>query len=230
MCLVEGSVGVKHVSEDSPRASRLATPRWLDGRLVAGVVMVLFSVVAGARVVTAAGRYTQVYVARAALVPGEHLGAADLSVAQVRLPSVGPAYVAAGSPPVGYVVTRYVAPGELIPRAALSAARATVTASRFVTVPVQAGHLPDGLSHGDLVDVYVTTKITSGTTPTPALVLSSVPVDSADDESGSLSGSTAMSVVLSVPADKVARAVAAVESGTIDLVRVPASVVAASQS
>lgn len=217
------------MSQDSPRASRLATPRWLDGRLVLGVLMVLFSVVAGARVVAAADHYTQVYMSRAALIPGEHLTATDLSVTQVRLPGVGPAYVAVGVPPVGYVVTRYVAPGELIPRAALSAAPASVTASRFVTVPVQPGHLPDGLGHGDLVDMYLTTKNISGTPPAPVLVLSAVPVDSADGGSGSLSGSTAMSVVLAVPAAKVNRAIAAVESGTIDLVRVPATVVAASQ-
>ena len=134
--------------------------------------------------------------------------------------------MAAGVPPVGYVVTRYVAPGELIPRAALSASPATVTASRFVTLPVQPGHLPHDLSHGDLVDVYVTTKSTSGTPPAPVLVLSAVPVDSADDGSGSLSGATATSVVLSVPAARVNRAIAAVESGTIDVVRVPATVAA----
>jgi hypothetical protein len=215
------------LSQDSPRASRLATPRWLDGRLVVGVLMVLFSVVAGARVFAAADRYTQVYVARHDLVPGEHLSATDLAVGQVRLPGVGPAYIAAGVPPVGYVVTRYVAPGELIPRAALSASPAAVTASRFVTLPVQSGHLPVDLGHGDLVDVYLTTKSTSGAPPSPVLVLSAVPVDSADDGSGSLSGTTAMSVVLSVPADKVNRAIAAVEGGTIDLVRVPAAAVAA---
>jgi hypothetical protein len=207
----------------------LATPRWLDGRLVVGVVLVLFSVVAGARVFAAAGRYTQVYVARAALVPGEHLSATDLVIGQVRLPSVGAAYVAAGVPPVGYVVTRYVAPGELVPRGALSASPVMVTASRFVTLPVQPGHLPDGLSHGDLVDVYVTAKSTTATPPAPVLVLTAVPVDSADDGSGSLSGVTAMSVVLSVPTAKVSRAIAAVEAGTIDLVRVPTSVVATSQ-
>jgi hypothetical protein len=191
--------------------------------------MVLFSVVAGARVFAAAGRYTEVYVARAALVPGEHLLATDLAIGQVRLPGVGAAYVAAGAPPVGYVVTRYVAAGELVPRAALSASPVTVTASRYVTVPVQPGHLPDGLSHGDLVDVYVTVKSASGTPPVPVLVLSAVLVDSADDGSGSLAGTAAMSVVLSVPTAKVTRAVTAVEAGTIDLVRVPTSVVATTQ-
>lgn len=214
------------MSEASPRASRLPTPRWLDGRLVLGVVMVLFAVVAGARVFTAAGRYSEVYVARGALVPGEHLSTADLGVAEVRFAGTAAAYVAAGRPPLGYVVTRYVAAGELLPVAAVSAATPAVSASRFVTVPVQAGHFPDDLAHGDLVDVYETTKGTSGTTATPSLVIGNVPVDSYDDGAGSLSGTSTAAVVLAVPTAKVDVAVAAVETGSIDLVRVPVTTVA----
>jgi hypothetical protein len=191
--------------------------------------MVLFAVVAGARVFAAAGRYSGVYVARGALVPGEHLSAGDLGVVEVRFAGTAAAYVAAGQPPVGYVVTRYVAAGELLPVAAVSASAPAVSASRFVTVPVQAGHLPDDLAHGDLVDVYVTTKGTGGTAGTPSLVIGGVPVDSYDDGSGSLSGSTSAAVVLAVPTAKVDRMVAAVETGIIDLVRVPVATVEGSQ-
>jgi hypothetical protein len=49
------------------------------------------------------------------------------------------------------------------------------------------------------------------------------------DNGGSLSGTTAVSVVLATPAAKVARVIGAVEGGTIDLVRVPDSVAAASR-
>ncbi len=40
----------------SPKAGRLATPGWVDGRLVLGVLLVLVSVVVGARVLSAADR------------------------------------------------------------------------------------------------------------------------------------------------------------------------------
>jgi hypothetical protein len=213
------------VSDGSRRASRLATPRWLDVRLVLGVLLVLLAVVAGARVFASAGHYTDVYVARHALVPGEHLAAGDLSVGQVRFDGDGESYVAAsGQAPIGYVVTRYVDPGEFVPRAALSASAAQIGASRFVTVPVSPGHLPDGLAHGDLVDVYVTAKVAAGDkVPMPSQVLAAVAVDSDDGGSQSLSAGSTVAVVLDVPANLVATMVHAVESGTIDLVRVPAA-------
>jgi hypothetical protein len=214
-----------HVSDGSPRASRLATPRWLDARLVLGVVLVLVAVVAGARVFAAAGRYTKVYVARHALVPGEHLDASDLSVGQVRFSGEGASYVAVGGvAPAGYLVTRYVAAGELVPLTALSASASAAAASRFVTVPVMPGHLPADLVHGDLVDVYVTAKVAAGDkVPPPTQVLSSVSVDSDGGGSQSDSVGSTVAVVLAIPAAKVATIVHAVESGTIDLVQVPAA-------
>lgn len=216
------------MSDRSPRASRLATPRWLDARLVLGVVLVLVAVVVGARVFASAGRYTNVYVARHALVPGEHLNADDLSTGQVRFSGEGGSYVGVASvPPTGYLVTRYVAAGEFVPLTALSAAASTPGASRYVTVPVTPGHLPADLDHGDLVDVYLTPKVAAGATvPLPTLVLSAVAVQADDGGSQSLSAGSAVAVVLTVPTARVSAVVHAVESGTIDLVRVPAAVAA----
>jgi hypothetical protein len=215
------------VSDGSRRASRLATPRWLDVRLVLGMVLVLLAVVGGSRVFASAGHFTKVYVARHALVPGEHLDAGDLSIGEVRFNGEGASYVAVvGQTPVGYLVTRYVDAGEFVPLTALSATTSTTADSRFVTVPVAPGHLPDGLDHGDLVDVYVTAKVAAGAkVPFPSRVLAAVAVDSADGGSESSGGST-VAVVLDVPAALVATTIHAVESGTIDLVRVPPSAAA----
>jgi hypothetical protein len=162
-------------------------------------------------------------------VPGEHLEASDLSVGQVRFSGEGRSYVAVGTQvPVGYLVTRYVAPGEFVPLGALSALAAGPSLSRFVTVPVGPGHLPDGLGHGDVVDVYLTPKVAAGDrVPAPTRVLAGVAVDSAAGGSQALSAGSTVSVVLDVPVDSVARIVHAVESGTIDLVGVPAAAVAA---
>lgn len=44
----------------SPAARRLASPRWLDGRLVLGVLLVLASVLVGARLLSSADRSQQV--------------------------------------------------------------------------------------------------------------------------------------------------------------------------
>ena len=219
------------MSDASPRATRLPTPSWLDVRLVLGVVLVLLAVVAGARIFAAAGHYTDVYVARHPLVPGEHLAPDDLAVGQVRFRGEGQGYVAAGNEPVGYVVTRYVAAGELVPVTALSGRPEAAAASRLVAVPVEPGHLPSDLGHGDLVDLYVTPKSGSGAKlPIPIAVVSSVPVDSYDDGSRSLSGAATASVVLAVPRDQVVDVVRAIESGTVDLVRVPATAAAQAPS
>lgn len=206
----------------SPRAVRVAVPRWLDARLVLGVLLVASSVAAGARVFTAADNLTAVYVAAHDLVPGEHVAASDLAVGHVRLRGESGLYIAAAStPPVGYVVARYVAAHELVPVAALATASAAQH-SRFVTVPVQPGHLADALTRGDLVDVYLTPKAAAGqAVPQPVLVLAGVPVESRAGGTRTFSASSAFSVVLAVPADKVAAVVHAVESGTIDLVSVP---------
>jgi len=212
----------------SPRANRLATPRWLDTRLVLGVLLVLFAVVAGARVFAAADHYSRVYVARHDLVPGERLTADDLAIGRVRLDGQGREYVAAGSAPVGYVVTRYVGAREFVPVAALAAAPPAQATTRQVSVPVSAGHLPPALGRGSLVDVYVTPKTGAGAeVPAPTLVLSDVAVDTREGGSRTFGGDSTLVVVLSVPADRVVDVVHAVESGTIDLVAVPPAAAAA---
>ena len=206
----------------SPAARRLATPRWLDGRLVVGVLLVLLAVVLGTRIFATADRYSTVFVAARPLVPGERIATGDLRTGRVRFHGQAGWYVAAGAAPVGYLVMHYVGPGELVPRSALSPAASVQQATRLVTVPVASGHLPVGLSHGDLVDVYLTPKVGAGQrVPSPTQVLNAVPVDSTDGSSGGLAPSDAVSVVLAVPVGEVPATVHAVESGSIDVVRVP---------
>ena len=216
--------GVRVTEVASPRAVRLTAPRWLDARLALGVLLVAVSVVAGARVFASADNLTAVYVAAHELVPGEHISAGDLAIGHVRLRGQSGHYIAAAaSPPVGYVVTRYVGANELVPAAAL-ATSAAAGPSRYVTVPVQPGHLSDALTRGELVDVYVTVKSASGqAVPDPVLVIAGVPVESRSGGTRTFSASSTFSVVLAVPVDKVAAVVHAVESGTIDLVTVPAT-------
>jgi hypothetical protein len=206
----------------SSPAARLALPRWLDARVAVGLLLVLVSVAAGARIVATAGHLTPVYVAAHDLVPGEQLKQGDLVIARVRLDGGGSRYLAASAAaPVGYVVNRVVGARELLPAAALSPS-AALAGTRMVTVPVQAGHLPGDLGRGDLVDVYVTPRSATGKdVPPPVLVLSKVAVDSREGGSRSFSGQSALAVVLVVDAADVAAMVHAVESGVIDLVRVP---------
>jgi hypothetical protein len=229
-------------SPTSPRASRLASPGWLDGRLVLGVLLVLVSVVVGARVLSAADRSTLVYAVNKDLTAGTVLAADDLTPVRVRLFDNAGQYVAVdGATPTGYVVRRGIGAHELLPREALSVPEKDVD-FREVTVPVEVGHLPPRLSGRAQVDVWVTPEVRdSGSRPgaepagQPAppptaddlelrgaqLVLQAVTVLDVDADGGSFSGSTTIPVVLQVRPTEVAALVSAMSLGRIDIVRVP---------
>lgn len=227
----------------SPRALRLATPGWLDGRLVLGVLLVLVSVVVGARVLSAADRSTLVYAVTKDLAAGSVLEADDLEQVRVRLFDNAGQYVAAGEPPLGYVVRRGLGRGELLPRQALSLPDKDVD-YREVTVPVEVGHLPPGLTADAQVDVWVTPTTTSDDEPAPVegeapepgpdgtalelrgaqLVLQGVTVLAVQGDGGAFGGSTSVPVVLQVRPREVAALVSAMSLGRIDVVRLPREV------
>ena len=214
----------------SPRASRLASPRWLDGRLVVGVLLVLVSVVVGARVLSSADRSTLVYAVTKDLAAGSVLDGDDLEQVRVRLFDNADEYVAAGEPPVGYVVRRGLGRGELLPRQALALPREDVD-YREVTVAIEVGHLPPGLAAGSQVDVWMTPESAQerdgqqqdGQQPDgPArLVLQGVTVLDVQADGGAFSGTTTIPVVLQVRPREVASLVSAMSLGRIDVVRVP---------
>lgn len=205
-----------------PKAARLATPGWLDGRLVLGVLLVLVSVVVGARLLDTGAATSSVWVASRDLAPGSTLAAGDLERSQVRLYDRGGSYLLADGPePTGYVLERGVGAGELLPRQGLVRPDERAGQVRDVSVPVAPGHLPEDLQAGQLVDVYVTPEAPpGGAAAATRLVLRQVPVTLRPREGG-LSASGTSGVVLSVPGADVAALVGAAQAGGIDLVRAP---------
>ena len=211
----------------SPAANRLAPPRWLNGRLVAGVVLVLLSALLGAKVLAGADTRELVWAAKRDLPVGYQLTASDVAAVRVRLGATGGHYLAAVGPaPAGYVLRRAVTAGELVPGEALAAPGAADPDRRVVAVPVRPGHWPHELAPGDVVDVYATTRAAGSATPAPAvLVLRAVPVQRvpSGDRAVFGSGGSGAAVELSVPAADVVALVTAVQSGDVDLVRAPAA-------
>lgn len=234
----------------SPRADRLALPGWFDTRLVLGVLLVLLSVVAGARLLSSADRTDLVWAAGGDLAPGAVLDGQDLVPVEVRLDGVARDYLdATAPPPVGFVVARGLLAGELVPQRALQdPARAEY---RQVTVDVRSGDAPPDLRPGQLVDVYLTPSRDAlaaappppegddgrddeapegdagAREPAPAeasatrRVLQRVAVASVPDATGFAAGADTRQVVLNVlPAD-VLLLVQASASGALDLVRLP---------
>lgn len=209
----------------APRAARLATPTWLDTRLVLGVLLVLVSVVVGARLLAGDEQRQAVWVLTRDLAPGSVLTEADLRSDEVRLFALSGGYVT-GPPPVGYVLLRGAGSGELLPAAGIARPQ-DVAERREVSVPVERGRLPEDLREGQQVDVYATPDdLAAGQ---PALVLSDVTVQSRPRDGG-LSASQTEAVVLSVPAADVEALVTARAGGTIDLVRVPRALEASAPS
>lgn len=210
----------------SPRANRLATPGWLDTRLVLGVLLVLTSVVVGARVLSAADRSQTVWATTRALAPGTQLTDRDLTRIRVRLFSHSENYVrGTGPPPTGYFLRRGVGSGELLPFNALSRPGADLS-FRLLTVPVGRGHLPPDLTSGAQVDVYVSPQSKAGATTTvsaapPRLVVANVTVLQRRQSSGFSASNDDEPVVLRVRPAEVTLLLAAMSEGRIDLVGVP---------
>jgi len=198
------------------RAARTRTPSWLDTRLVLGVVLVLVSVVVGARLVASADDSVGVWSARADLAAGTTLAADDVAVTRVRLPDNAGRYVAARSSPVGSTLSRAVSAGELLPVQALQAS----PEGRLVTIPVGRLHVPQDLRRGHLVDVFA--SVTSPGEPVrTSQVLERVVVQDRTATTGGLTSSGAdIGVTVLVPTDRAAAVVAAVQGAQIDVLRV----------
>lgn len=139
----------------SPTPRRVRKPRWLDVRLVLGIVLVLAAVLAGAAVLARA-RHTETALAVTRdLSAGTTVQAADVqsvSVALTGAQRAGHVYLADPRAAVGKVLARPLAAGELVPAAAVGAAPRRTT----VNVPF-AGDAAPKLDRGERIEVWLST-------------------------------------------------------------------------
>jgi hypothetical protein len=180
---------------------------------VLGVLLVLGSVLLGARVVSGADRTVPVWAAAGDLAAGTVLTPADLVPVDVRLDDAAGAYLSTSTQPQGRTLSRAVRHGELVPRSVLDGAPAQVQ----LALPVQAGYVPPGLGRGSRVDVYALPPAGSGqaTQPTDPGVVAVVRDATVQAVSGRSQGvlsapTTTVQVVVSVPTDRAAEVLAAV--------------------
>jgi hypothetical protein len=177
------NLGTSGVS-DAPPAVRATTPGWRDPRLWVGVVIVLVSVVAGARLLAAADDTVAVWALASDLGAGDHVEAGDLVATRVRFADDGDLdryFTADDELPPDLELTRAVSAGELLPRAAVGPAAQTDTVE--MPIAVDAEQVPPSVQAGAVVDVYLVPSVPAGpgeragaSEPGPGPALSAVTV------------------------------------------------------
>ncbi len=205
----------------SPTATRHTLPRWLSVKMIVGVLLVLLSIVAGVRVISAADETVPVLVATEDLAPGQPLTADLVEAQQIKLEQGLDSYLT-GEVGSGYVVVRPVGQGELLPRAAIRPAT-DAPETRYVTVPLNGEELPPGIGAGDVVDVWLT-PLDDGKSAT--LLLPAVSVTAASSGGGGLTDASRQAqVTLAVTGEELqdvtAQLVAAARAGRVYLAALP---------
>lgn len=204
-----------------PTAPRLPRPRWLDTRLIVGLLLILVSTVLGAKLFAEVDERVRVWAVTRDLGPHTALSERDLVVRAVRLDETARRYVSADQPLNGLVLNRAVGRNELLPVAALSHGssvdqrRVVVEADKFTA---------ERLDRGSVVDVYAVRTGKTGESPQRAqLVLAAVTV--AEDVTSSRrnfgSSGSHTGVTLFIPGTAVTTVIDAMAHGTLYLVQVP---------
>ncbi len=224
----------KPAAVPSPPGRRLTRPRWRDSRLLVGVLLVLVSVVLGARLFVTADKTRAWVVAKGDLPAGHVMVAADLATTSAYLsPDAAKRYYPGERAPemVGAVLARPVSAGELVSGADFI--RSNVTSTRLVSVVVKDGRAPS-LVPGDHVDLFAYQRSSAvipsaapqagqsaqaaqpaaGGAGTEVLVLHDVEFISREALTGG-----AHSLTLRVPVDFAINAVAASQGERVDVVK-----------
>lgn len=182
--------------------------RWLDARFVIGLVLVAASIAGVWFVVGGLDTSVAVYAARGPLQIGDRVGEDDLVATPVRMASAGTVYVTPGSlPPDGLLVTRTVAAGELLPKAAVGS-RAGASVTRIVVETAET--LSGALGPGAVADVWAAPQTERGRFGPPAVLVGSASVVRVVEATGLMAGGKGQSVEILVPKDKVAAVLEAV--------------------
>jgi hypothetical protein len=204
----------------TPAASRLPRARWLDARLLVGLLLVLLSVVLGAKVLADADRRVLVWSVTRDLGTASTLRSDDLKATSVRLDGIAGRYLSAAEDPDGLVLTRPVGRGELLPASAVR--RAGTPERRRVVIEVDRAGVA-GLTKGQVVDLYAVPEPSDELAAPPQLVLAGVTVaeDVKSADGGFGGAGSGAGLALLVDAADVAEVIGAAARGTVYVVQVP---------
>lgn len=198
----------------SPPASRPSRAWWRDLRVAGGIVLILLSMLIGARLLAGGGDTVRAWQAVRDLAPGAVVSADDVIPVDIPV-ALAPAYATGTGLPTA-PLDRPLLAGEVLP----APEEAAAVNARWVTVPIEPLHAPVDLAPGERVDVWATDGGDLGAVAVPELVLEAALVSSVASDDVGLGGE--YGVVLQVDPGQAGQLLTAVRGGGIDLVRVPA--------
>lgn len=188
-------------------------------RVVVGVLVVIGSVVLGARVVGAERQLATVWVTTTDLQAGTVLTGDDLTGLEVNLADGADRYFAASAPIVGKQLLRPLGSGEIVPVGAVGDPAAD---SRLLALSVDPDQVLPGLARGSVIDVYLVSG--TATESTTALVGADLTVQEVTaPSSGGLSGasSSGYQVVVRLPTAAAQKLITQLAGGTIKILLHP---------
>ncbi|MES2092904.1 MAG: hypothetical protein V4531_03700 [Actinomycetota bacterium] len=184
-------------------------------------MLVVLSVLGVVAVVAATDSSVMVYAARSSFSPGDRVNASDFDARSVRLGSLGGRYLLDGDiPRAGFVVTRAVSAGELVPASAVGDVVGVAWASIVVSVD---GELARSVGEGRMVDVWSARETENGVFGPPTVLVASATVVRVIAKDGVIADRSQQAVELLVPRTKTAAVLEAI-ANTDALSIVPSSI------
>ncbi len=169
-----------------------------------GVVLVIASVLIGAKLIANARHTIKEVAVTRSLAAGTTLRADDVALVDVQLPGSGDgAYVGDESDAVGMVLSRPLGKGELVPAAALGVPRPRTT----VSVPFAADAAPR-LARGQRIVVWLSTVSCPSLVLLPDVTVQDVRTGGDGTFSSAGAGQDVVLSVEAILADRVVRALA----------------------
>lgn len=181
----------------SPKASRQRLPRWLDPKLILGILLVLGSMAAGARILSDNNRTVEVWSLKQDLAADANIEEGQLVATSVRFTSKSNAdqYVSAARFPEGARMVRKVDKGEFLPRNAFTT-KEDESNLIDLPIPISPQNIPAGVSVNKRVDVYIVPKDSKVVPKDGLRVLNDVVVTSVPGGKGGLTGSDDSKITL----------------------------------
>jgi len=184
---------------------------WFDPRFAIGMLLVAVSVGGVVAIVSATDSTVQVMAARSAISPGDQLDTEDLVAVAVKMPATVHLYLPPAEMPAdGFVATRSIDAGELVPLSAVGSTSGLQLASIVLSL---TNPLPHSVEPGTRLDVWSSREGETGEYAAPTVIVASAIVVRLVESEGLMSSGPGVSVEVLVPRFAVARVLEGIANG-----------------